>query len=81
MAGDHQIFRHSLWVRLTHWINVVCMTVLLMSGLQIFNAHPALYWGDRSRFDQPRKTSHGARSTAYSATPPVDAGCGRRVSR
>jgi thiosulfate reductase cytochrome b subunit len=29
------------------------MTVLLMSGLQIFNAHPALYWGDRSHFDHP----------------------------
>jgi thiosulfate reductase cytochrome b subunit len=53
MSGDRRIFRHRLWVRLTHWINVVCMTVLLMSGLQIFNAHPALYWGDRSRFDQP----------------------------
>jgi thiosulfate reductase cytochrome b subunit len=53
MAGDQQIFRHRLWVRVTHWINVVCMTVLLMSGLQIFNAHPALYWGDRSHFDHP----------------------------
>jgi len=29
------------------------MTVLLMSGLQIFNAHPALYWGDVSDFDNP----------------------------
>jgi hypothetical protein len=24
-----------------------------MSGLQIFNAHPALYWGSRSSFDDP----------------------------
>ena len=32
-----------------HWINVACLTFLLMSGLQIFNAHPALYWGDDSR--------------------------------
>ena len=31
--------------RLTHWINLLCVVVLLMSGLQIFNAHPALYWG------------------------------------
>ena len=31
--------------RLTHWINLLCVAVLLMSGLQIFNAHPALYWG------------------------------------
>ena len=29
------------------------MTVLLMSGLQIFNAHPALYWGHASNFDHP----------------------------
>jgi thiosulfate reductase cytochrome b subunit len=25
----------------------------LMSGLQIFNAHPALYWGKQSTFDAP----------------------------
>ena len=47
------IFRHSVVVRITHWINVLCLTVLLMSGLQIFNAHPALYWGDRSDFARP----------------------------
>jgi thiosulfate reductase cytochrome b subunit len=47
------IDRHPLVIRLTHWINVLCMTVLLMSGLQIFNAHPALYWGEKSRFDHP----------------------------
>jgi thiosulfate reductase cytochrome b subunit len=32
---------------------VLCMTVLLMSGLQIFNAHPALYLGKASDFDHP----------------------------
>ena len=53
MTDDRRIYRHCLWVRMTHWINVVCMTVLLMSGLQIFNAHPALYWGNISRFDNP----------------------------
>jgi thiosulfate reductase cytochrome b subunit len=36
-----------------HWINVICLTILLMSGLQIFNAHPALYWGAASHFDRP----------------------------
>lgn len=45
--------RHSLVVRLTHWINVLALLVLLTSGLQIFNAHPALYWGDVSTFSQP----------------------------
>ena len=39
------ISRHSLITRLTHWANLLCIIVLLMSGLQIFNAHPALYWG------------------------------------
>jgi thiosulfate reductase cytochrome b subunit len=53
MINDRLVYRHRLWVRLTHWINVVCMTVLLMSGLQIFNAHPALYWGNASNFDHP----------------------------
>lgn len=45
--------RHRLPVRLAHWVNVGCLFVLLLSGLQVFNAHPALYWGDVSRFDQP----------------------------
>jgi len=51
MAGYRLIYRHRLWIRITHWINLLCMTVLLMSGLQIFNAHPALYWGSRSQFN------------------------------
>ena len=36
------IYRHTVLVRITHWINVVAITFLVMSGLQIFNAHPAL---------------------------------------
>ncbi len=47
------VYRHSVVVRITHWVNVVCLTVLLMSGLQIFNAHPALYVGNYSDFDHP----------------------------
>ena len=45
MARRQTIHRHPLIVRLTHWINVICITVMLMSGFQIFNAHRALYWG------------------------------------
>ena len=48
-ASPHYFFpRHTLLVRITHWINALCLLVLLMSGLQIFNAHPALYWGKSS---------------------------------
>ncbi|HUR90526.1 MAG TPA: cytochrome b/b6 domain-containing protein [Ramlibacter sp.] len=43
------IYRHRLPVRVMHWINVICIVILLGSGLQIFNAHPALYWGHDSR--------------------------------
>ncbi len=39
------IRRHSVLTRLTHWLNVLCLGFLLLSGLQIFNAHPELYWG------------------------------------
>lgn len=46
------IYRHPLPVRLAHWINVLCLPILVMSGLQIFNAHPALYWGNRSDRDR-----------------------------
>jgi len=47
LADTEIIYRHTLVVRATHWINVVCMTLLLLSGLQIFNAHPMLYWGQK----------------------------------
>jgi thiosulfate reductase cytochrome b subunit len=44
-GGAELVYRHTLWVRLAHWLNVLCVAVLLMSGLQIFNAHPMLHWG------------------------------------
>ena len=46
-------YRHRLPVRVMHWMNVACVFALLMSGLQIFNAHPALYWGEASDFEAP----------------------------
>lgn len=53
MSERDVIYRHSVTVRITHWINALVLFVLLMSGLQIFNAHPALYIGQASRFDSP----------------------------
>jgi thiosulfate reductase cytochrome b subunit len=47
------VYRHGVAVRVTHWINALCLALLLMSGLQIFNAHPALYWGEKSEFERP----------------------------
>ncbi len=53
LVSKRLVFRHPLAIRVTHWINVVAMTILLLSGLQIFNAHPALYLGKASTFDHP----------------------------
>jgi len=52
-TATRSTYRHRLPVRVMHWINVVCLFVLLMSGLAIFNAHPMLYWGRISTFDRP----------------------------
>ncbi|MEO8926057.1 MAG: cytochrome b/b6 domain-containing protein [Caulobacteraceae bacterium] len=43
--GHEVIYRHTAVVRITHWVNVVVISLLLMSGLQIFNAYPRLHWG------------------------------------
>jgi thiosulfate reductase cytochrome b subunit len=53
LPRTERVYRHTLPVRLGHWLNAVCLFILIMSGLQIFNAHPALYWGDRSDRDRP----------------------------
>lgn len=37
--------RHALSTRIWHWITVVSVIVLFMSGLNISNAHRRLYWG------------------------------------
>ncbi len=62
-SSEETVYRHTGTVRATHWVNVVCLLVLLMSGLQIFNAHPALYFGSKSTFDDPamamRPMQHG----------------------
>jgi thiosulfate reductase cytochrome b subunit len=47
------VLRHPPAIRILHWINVVALLVLLTSGLQIFNAHPALYWGRQSYGGHP----------------------------
>src|SRR5271166_4528532 len=52
-AGARVVFRHSVVVRVCHWVNAACFVVLLMSGLQIFNADPALTWGPATNFDHP----------------------------
>ena len=49
-AGKVLVYRQSLWTRVTHWLWATCLFFLLLSGLQIFNAHPTLYIGQQSGF-------------------------------
>lgn len=48
------IRRHAWPVRLAHWVNALTVFIMVGSGLNIFNAHPRLYWGQAGAdFDQP----------------------------
>jgi thiosulfate reductase cytochrome b subunit len=38
--------RHSVLVRLTHWITTLCFLALLVSGGEIVISHPRFYWGE-----------------------------------
>jgi len=55
MHGEmkRSVYRHPLAVRITHWVVFLSIVVLAMSGMQIFNAHPALYASDASVFRRP----------------------------
>lgn len=55
-----RVYRQPLLVRLTHWVVFLAITVLAMSGMQIFNAHPALYASDASKFGHPVLAIDGA---------------------
>jgi thiosulfate reductase cytochrome b subunit len=45
------VYRQSIFTRVTHWTWAIAMFFLLLSGLQIWNAHPALYIGQQSGFE------------------------------
>lgn len=53
-------YRHRLSTRVAHWINALCVAILLMSGLQIFNAHPRLYWGHAGSYEDRAAFEIGA---------------------
>lgn len=61
--GSELYYRHRLPVRIMHWVNVVAFFTLFMSGLQIFNAHPSLYWGRSSYSGHPPVLQMHARQT------------------
>jgi thiosulfate reductase cytochrome b subunit len=45
--------RHSLLVRVTHWIIAISFLALLVSGLEIVVSHPRFYWGETGNVNTP----------------------------
>ena len=37
------------WLRATHFLNIIFMSFLIRSGIEILAAHPKLYWNDDCR--------------------------------
>lgn len=74
-----RIERHSAVTRLTHWINVAALALLLMSGLQILNAHPMLYWGEAGANADPHWLAFPRGLPAWATIPHYqDLATGRR---
>lgn len=45
------VYRQRLMTRITHWVWAVSLFFLMLTGLQIFNAHPSLHIGKEAGFD------------------------------
>lgn len=59
------IYRQSVWTRITHWLWAISLFFLLLTGLQIFNAHPTLNIGLESGFEYDNAVlAIGARDSA-----------------
>jgi thiosulfate reductase cytochrome b subunit len=63
------IYRHTIMVRLTHWINALIVALLLVSGLRLFSFHPALYWGNDGHSGMPSFLSIEALSDIETGEP------------
>jgi len=40
---ESTVFRHPFLIRLTHWINVLCLLILIISGFQIYTGRQWLF--------------------------------------
>jgi thiosulfate reductase cytochrome b subunit len=51
MPAGPLVYRQRLITRLTHWVWAISLFFLMLTGLQIFNAHPSLHIGKEAGFD------------------------------
>lgn len=45
------VYRQRMMTRITHWVWAVSLFFLMLTGLQIFNAHPSLHIGKEAGFE------------------------------
>src|SRR5579859_23650 len=75
--------RHSVFVRVTHWITTLCFLALLVSGLEIVISHPRFYWGETGNvlttplFKLPIPSSRNLVPTGYGYVLPDQNGWSR----
>jgi thiosulfate reductase cytochrome b subunit len=64
--------RHARFVRITHWLTVVAVVALVVSGVELVLSHPRFYWGETGNvnmtplFSFPVPSSRGTVPTGYS---------------
>jgi thiosulfate reductase cytochrome b subunit len=75
--------RHSVVVRVTHWITTLCFFALLVSGIEIVISHPRFYWGETGNvlttplFQLPIPSSRALVPTGYGYVLPDQNGWSR----
>ncbi len=83
MAADTEAPRHTLVVRITHWITTLCFFALLVTGIEIVISHPRFYWGEAgnvltpSLFVLPIPASRATVPTGYGYVLPDQNGWSR----
>src|SRR5262244_4271922 len=80
-----KVARHSVLVRITHWLTSICVFALLLSGIEILISHPRFYWGEEgnvmtpSLFDIPIPASRPWVRTGYGYVLPDQNGWSRNL--
>src|SRR5262249_30048834 len=77
--------RHSLLVRVTHWIFALSFFALLVTGIEILISHPRFYWGETGHvlteplFQIPIPASRSLVKTGYNYVMPDQNGWSRAL--
>jgi thiosulfate reductase cytochrome b subunit len=85
VPANREIARHSVVVRITHWLTTLCVLALLLSGIEILISHPRFYWGETgnpmtpSLFDLPIPASRPWVHTGYGFVLPDQNGWSRNL--